>query len=147
MMTDPIKQFTGCYRFLSNFYPSMIKGIDGEIYITVEHAYQAAKCKHERDALRIRRTLSPGVVKRMVKRMTKKEDWLMKRQLYMCVLVSAKFKDIQHLKEKLLATGNAELIEGNHWGDRYWGVCHGKGENNLGKILMLVREELRNGEG
>jgi len=28
---------------------------------------------------------------------------------------------------------------GNHWGDRYWGVCDGKGENNLGKIQMGIR--------
>jgi len=53
-----------------------------------------------------------------------------------------KFKQPE-LKAKLLATGDAELIEGNHWGDIVWGVCRGKGENRLGKILMKVREELR----
>ena len=142
-MAEPITQFTGCYRFLSNFYPSMVEGIDGNVYVTVEHAYQAAKCKHERDALKIRRTLSPGVAKRTVKRMTKKDHWLEDRLLVMGILLERKFGKIQHLKEKLLATGNAELIEGNHWGDRYWGVSGGKGENHLGKILMMVREEIR----
>ena len=50
---------------------------------------------------------------------------------------------IPELREKLLATGNEELIEGNWWGDTYWGVCKGKGENNLGKSLMKIRTELQ----
>ena len=45
-------------------------------------------------------------------------------------------------KEMLLSTGEEELIEGNTWNDRFWGVCDGMGENNLGKILMAVRESL-----
>ena len=57
----------------------------------------------------------------------------------------AKFTQNQDLKEKLLKTGNAILIEGNWWNDTYWGVCNGIGENNLGKILMKIREELKNG--
>ena len=42
----------------------------------------------------------------------------------------------------LIKTGNTELIEGNFWGDTFWGICDGVGENNLGKILMRVRKEL-----
>uniref|UniRef100_UPI00345E83CD NADAR domain-containing protein n=1 Tax=uncultured Duncaniella sp. TaxID=2768039 RepID=UPI00345E83CD len=48
------------------------------------------------------------------------------------------------LAEKLIATGDAELVEGNYWHDTVWGVCDGVGENHLGKILMRVREELKN---
>ena len=55
-----------------------------------------------------------------------------------------KFTD-SDLKEKLLATGDAELIEGNHWGDVIWGVCNGIGENNLGKLLMNIRNDLKCG--
>lgn len=43
----------------------------------------------------------------------------------------------------LLKTGDEELVEGNTWGDTFWGVCKGKGRNELGKILMKVREEFR----
>jgi predicted NAD-dependent protein-ADP-ribosyltransferase YbiA (DUF1768 family) len=43
----------------------------------------------------------------------------------------------------LIDTGDQELIEGNWWGDVIWGVCNGKGENHLGKILMEVRKELK----
>lgn len=47
------------------------------------------------------------------------------------------------LSEMLEATGDAELIEGNHWGDTFWGVCNGVGQNNLGKLLMAIRSENR----
>lgn len=58
-------------------------------------------------------------------------------------LVLRKFTAHPDLTELLLVTGDAELIEGNTWGDTTWGVCRGKGENLLGKILMAVRETLR----
>lgn len=57
-------------------------------------------------------------------------------------LVRQKFQHPE-LKKKLLKTKNATLIEGNTWGDVYWGVCNGVGENNLGKILMETRAKLR----
>jgi predicted NAD-dependent protein-ADP-ribosyltransferase YbiA (DUF1768 family) len=46
------------------------------------------------------------------------------------------------LAERLMATGDAELIEGNTWGDRYWGVVDGTGENRLDKHLMQRRGAL-----
>lgn len=58
-------------------------------------------------------------------------------------IVKAKFLQNKEIKEKLLLTGNEELIEGNTWGDRIWGTVNGVGENRLGKILMQVREELK----
>lgn len=47
------------------------------------------------------------------------------------------------LRDKLVATGDAEIVEGNWWGDKFWGVCRGVGENHLGKILMRIRTELQ----
>ena len=44
--------------------------------------------------------------------------------------------------QKLLKTGNQELVEGNTWNDTYWGRCKGRGSNHLGKILMRIREEI-----
>ncbi len=58
-------------------------------------------------------------------------------------LVSQKFANSPALKEMLLATGDAELEEGNHWGDCFWGVCAGIGQNHLGKILMRLRDKLK----
>ncbi|MCY8564311.1 NADAR family protein [Bacillus sonorensis] len=57
--------------------------------------------------------------------------------------MKAKFEQNDHLINKLLQTGESILIEGNTWGDKIWGVCNGVGENKLGKILMKVRNELK----
>ena len=57
--------------------------------------------------------------------------------------VSGKFAQNPDLLQKLLDTGDAHLEETNTWKDTFWGVCKGEGQNNLGKILMSVREELR----
>lgn len=46
------------------------------------------------------------------------------------------------LTRALMATGNAELVEGNTWNDTFWGICNGTGENHLGKLLMKVRANL-----
>ena len=54
-----------------------------------------------------------------------------------------KYRNSPKLRQMLLNTGDAVLEEGNTWGDTYWGICNGVGENNLGKILMEIREALR----
>ena len=65
-------------------------------------------------------------------------------------IVKAKFSQNENLRQMLLDTNNEELIEGNWWHDNCWGDCSCerckdiKGQNNLGKILMRVREEIRN---
>ena len=61
-------------------------------------------------------------------------------------IVFLKFYENKDLKKKLLSTENVILVEGNTWNDTFWGVCKGKGKNNLGKILMNVRKILRIGE-
>lgn len=61
--------------------------------------------------------------------------------MYECV--KNKFEMNEDLKQKLLDTGEAELINGNMYEDDYWGVYNGKGENKSRKILMRVREELK----
>jgi len=57
-------------------------------------------------------------------------------------IVRDKFARHPGLKASLRQTGNARLVEGNWWGDTFWGVCNGKGTNHLGKVLMEVRREL-----
>jgi hypothetical protein len=60
----------------------------------------------------------------------------------MYALLAQKFSH-DHLREKLIGTGAAMLIEGNTWGDTYWGVCNGEGYNHLGRLLMDLRDELQ----
>ena len=70
-------------------------------------------------------------------------DWDSVKDIVMYDVCKLKFTTHTDLKEKLLSTGDAELIEGNYWGDVYWGVCNGIGKNKLGKTLMRIRSELR----
>ena len=58
-------------------------------------------------------------------------------------ILAKKFTPTNELGQRLIATGDAELIEGNTWGDTIWGVCDGKGDNMLGKILMERRAHLQ----
>ncbi len=136
-----ISSFSGPHRWLSNFWPAEVV-LDGVAYPTVEHAYQAAKtlCPTEREFVRAATT--PGAAKRCGKRITLRPDWDKVKSAVMLNLVRQKF-DLDPLGAWLLATADHELIEGNTWGDTFWGMCHGRGQNVLGKILMRVRNELK----
>lgn len=137
-MSEPvIDRFTGQYAFLSNFYPSPVLQ-DGAIYPTVEHAYQASKTDVEYVRKLIRQAATPGIAKRLGRSVLLRYEWDNLKIDVMRDLLRKKFL-IPELRQKLLQTGNAELIEGNYWGDTYWGVCDGVGENRLGKLLMEER--------
>ena len=71
------------------------------------------------------------------------KNWESVKDRIMLNIVRAKFIRNQDLFDKIVATGVAKLIEGNWWGDKYWGMCNGEGINMLGKILMFVRSECR----
>jgi ribA/ribD-fused uncharacterized protein len=71
-----------------------------------------------------------------------RDDWNDVRLQIMGEVVLTKFVVNKDLRDKLIATGQRELIEGNTWHDTFWGVCNGKGGNHLGKILMEVRSML-----
>lgn len=135
-----IDRFNGKYRFLSNFYPCAVK-LDGVLYPSVEHAYQAAKCASLEDRQKILSCKTPGEAKRLVRTLKSNGDIAIVKLVVMNSLLKQKFNK-EPFRTWLLATGNEELIEGNTWGDVFWGVCDGKGENNLGRLLMRIREEL-----
>lgn len=139
-----INRFRGEYRFLSNFYPSPIR-MDGEIWPTVEHAYQASKTHDPQVREIIREADSPGEAKRMGRKCEIRDDWEDVKVDVMGRLLEAKFS-IPSLREKLLDTHPARLVEGNTWGDDFWGVTdngEGEGQNILGKLLMLIRKRIR----
>lgn len=56
-----------------------------------------------------------------------------------------KYSQNIHLKTKLLATGDTQLIEMNHWNDKIWGVDRKTlvGRNQLGETLMKLRNSFR----
>ena len=136
-----IDKFFGHYRFLSNFYRTDIK-YDGMTYPTVEHAYQASKSIFMQDKIKIKNCETPGQAKRLSKSLFIRDDWYDINIGIMNELIRIKFSNPK-LRGKLLATDDAILIEGNSWGDRFWGTCNGQGQNHLGIILMTVRSELR----
>ncbi|QIG65850.1 NADAR family protein [Ochrobactrum phage vB_OspM_OC] len=137
----PIDRFIGEYEFLSNFYPCDIH-YDGYVYPSVEHAYQAAKTLNIdlRYQFMISGSLTAGQAKREGKKLPLRNDWEDVKLDVMKMLVFQKFLKYE-LSEKLTATSPHDLIEGNTWGDTYWGICNGKGSNHLGKILMDIRTE------
>ncbi len=148
-MQRVIDRFDGEYAFLSNFHP--VPGgieMDEKVYSTVEHAYQASKTLSPAEREIIRKIGSPGQAKKMGRRLTIRPDWestlndFPVKMTIMRSLLQKKFA-VPELRERLLATEDAILIEGNWWGDTYWGVCRGEGANWLGSLLMEVREELK----
>jgi len=68
-----------------------------------------------------------------------REDWELVKVGVMTRLIADKFTPGSVLALQLVETGFAEIIEGNTWGDRFWGVCQGEGANHLGRILMERR--------
>ena len=150
-----IDSFKGRWSFLSNFYPAEIEH-RGIKYPTVEHYYVAMKVNSDHiidgthfSASDLREFISKistaGRVKRFGRQSVElRKDWESVRYDVMLYGVRQKFKH-EHLKEMLLQTGDEELVEGNWWHDVYFGVCDcgkcPKGQNILGKILMLVRKE------
>ena len=146
MADEPITSFRGEYAFLSNFYPHAVE-IDGDLYPTNEHAFQALKTDDRAERQKVREAKTPASAKSLGKRVTLRVGWDTLRFNVMERVVRAKFADPE-LAEMLRTTGERELIEGNAWRDTTWGCILGKdgtwkGRNEMGKILMRVRAELR----
>lgn len=139
-----IERFSGQYDFLSNFHSSPVL-YDGVQYPTAEHAYQAAKTTDHNRRLYIAGLSTPGQAKRAGQFVILREQWDEIKLGVMLKILREKFKDPK-LRKALITTGDVMLVEGNYWGDIYWGVCDGKGANHLGKLLMQVREEVQNGK-
>lgn len=136
-----INSFRGPRHFLSNFHSEALlyKGI---LYRTAEHAYQASKAVFQPDRERIAGMRTPGEAKRAGREVRiMRKDWEEVKVEVMLEIVRIKFK-AEGLAKMLLATKDEELVEENTWGDKFWGTSGGVGRNELGKILMQVREEL-----
>lgn len=140
---ETIDSFTGEYRFLSNFYPCLIR-YGGLLYPSVEHAYQAAKTDDVAARHDIRISATAGTAKRLGQRVQLRSGWETQKIVVMRELLREKFRGVE-LAGKLIATGTACLVEGNTWNDHFWGVCGMRGQNWLGRLLMEVRIEISGG--
>lgn len=176
-----IDSFTGKYSFLSNFYmvPVEYKGIE---YSNSEAAFQHSKCKEmtpdeqlafilglrpkiqnkvwsivDSDNLKPLDTLfsvaDPSTAKRLGRLVPMREDWDTVKFSVMHDILYNKFTQNEDLKQLLLETNEAYLIEGNTWHDNIWGECrcdkcisnanNHKNTNNLGKLLMKIRDDIK----
>lgn len=144
-MSDPINRFADEYAWLSNFYPCEIK-MDGLVYPNVESAYVSAKVVDKKEKARIHKLslqYPPGYIKKVGRSVNMRQDWDGIKLEVMEECLKQKFALGTELAKMLVATGERELIEGNTWNDRYWGVCNGVGRNHLGKLLMKRRKDLQ----
>ena len=143
-----IDDFRGDYYFLSNFAPAQVT-LDGMKYPTVEHAYQAAKTLDPQERERILGASTPDLARKMGRKLNQRPDWPEVKVKIMQDLVWQKFDSRPDLEKLLLATKDSELAEENTWHDNFWGDCRCSrcakltGQNWLGRILMEVRERLR----
>jgi len=126
-----IDRFSGKYHFLSNFHP--------QHSITVEHIFQAMKTTDPLEQVWILSAPTATEAKKRGRQATLRPDWEDIKFSVMEMALTLKFQQ-DGLREALIATGEDELVEGNTWGDRFWGV-DGTGENHLGKLLMKIREK------
>lgn len=143
-----IDSFTGHYRWLSNFWLVRID-FEGEVYNSVEHAYQAAKTLSTEQRFPLTDRSSsiiskrPGLAKKHGRCLTVRNDWEDIKVDIMRSLLLRKFVTGSDLANLLIGTGDVQLTEGNTWGDTFWGKCGGIGHNYLGFLLMEIRSELR----
>ena len=148
-----IREFKGPNAWLSNFWPwegPRLIGPPAAIfwkgvrYAAAEYLYQVTKGTNEADRAHVLSQRTPGAAKRAGKDIIIRPDWGEIRRDVMLKIQVAKYAQNPALLQKLFETDDAELIEGNTWGDIYWGVDLrlNYGENWLGKIIMLVRDQV-----
>lgn len=134
--------------FLSNFATGFgFYDQDGVYWNTSEHRYQALKSPILSEQDMIRKLSTPLMTKRFGKKINLRSDWDRVKDDVMLDTLRLKFASGSVVADLLLNTDNDYLVEFAPWGDTYWGVMiiGGKmvGQNKLGKLLMQVREELK----
>lgn len=142
---NPNHMFSGNLAFLSNMYPCEVRmNIKGQWYTfqNSEAAFQAGKCRDKRD-IKPLTAMDGKTAKHYGRKVFMRKDWGIYRVTWMQRVVLSKFRQNPDLMEQLLATHPLPLKETNYWHDTFWGICDGKGENHLGRILMEIREANR----
>lgn len=133
--------FRNEFYFLSNMFNCTVMYNDCT-YRCAESAFQSQKCVDEEEK-ELFAHMDGFLAKRYGKKVSLRKDWNKVRVPIMEEVVRAKFEQHPELARKL-AKIEGVIQEDNSWEDTFWGVCEGKGENNLGKILMKIRDELNN---
>ena len=140
-----IISFKGEHFFLSNFFPISVY-YEGIHYPSSEHAYVGAKTTDRHLKEEIAKVKTAGEVKKIGRFIDLRPDWEEVKVNEMRKILSVKFSPFRSdmpIRTMLEATAPYELIEGNTWGDTFWGQCPiGNGKNMLGKLLMELRDDI-----
>lgn len=113
----------------------------GHDYATLEHYFQAAKTINPEERKFIRDAPTPAEAKRRGLHVSMRGDWDSLRLDVMEAGLRKKFAQ-PSFASALAATGDALILEGNTWGDQFWGVSKGVGLNKLGRLMMQIRAEM-----
>ena len=142
-MKKIVKEFRNKYHFLSNFFLVKIN-IDDFEYNSTEHYFQSMKFIDPKIQEQIRNAPTPSIAKKFAKKFMRRKEWYEIRLDVMERALRVKF-DIPEMREKLIATDDMYLQEGNRWKDTFWGVDlkTGKGKNHLGRLLMKIRTQIK----
>ncbi len=136
---------SGEYGYLSNLWPSPIT-FEGREFRCSEYAYQFGKPNKPGIAEWLIAAPTPSLCAQAAHALFGwqiRSDWAVVKVDRMRFVLLAKFEQNIELGVRLLATGDAELIEESTM-DAYWGIGKkGTGKNMLGKLLMEIRAELR----
>jgi len=139
-------EFRDKYAFLSNMYSCPIH-YKGETFPCIETAFQWEKCadvNEQEKFINNKGYFVNGFVARKLGRQVKlRDDWKYARLTVMYDLLEEKFCRNEKLRQALKDTGNIWIQEDNDWGDTFWGVCNGVGENMLGKMIMEIRQNIQ----
>lgn len=138
------KYSTGPYGFLSNFSAHPIE-YQGEKYPTSEHFYQSCKLLEGHERAAVRKASTPKAAKAVANSMKEywRSDWHRNKVGVMLETLLLKVEQHPEIKQKLLDSGNTELIESSVYDD-FWGDGPDKnGVNMLGKLWMIVRDIAR----
>lgn len=144
-----IREFKGEYRWLSNFFPAKVS-LDGTYYPSVENAYQAAKFSQAHERRKFELCLA-RTAKVWGKKAILRPTWDQEKLALMKFLVEQKFRDEEFAEMLKAIPEYVHIMEGNNWGDSFWGAVinpgtlEWEGQNHLGRILMDIRDRLRAG--
>jgi len=145
---NAITDFRKDYFFLSNFYMCPVKGASDIIYPSSEHSYMSYKNDNKEDHLKLASLKTAREARDFGQIITLRPNWDDVRYNAMKTTLRDKFTRNVKLGQRLLATGDRQLVEGGNWHDLYFGIClcenhQGDGRNALGQILMEIRDELK----
>ena len=135
------------YGAFSNLYRREIT-FEGEVFATSEHAYQAGKARKPEVRAWLMNAPTPALLAMAAHGLYYWDivpGWSKVKFNRMRQVLRAKFMQHEDLRELLLATGRARLIESateDNTVNRLWGEVNGHGKNMLGIMLMELRTEL-----